>query len=212
MLINLLRKAYYRWILNPGPVFMSQNKLYSSYKIGEGSYGKPEVVFWDAGAQLEIGRYCSIAPGVTILLGGEHHHDWVTTYPFSLLFEEAAALPGYPYTRGDVSIGNDVWIGQDALVLSGVTIGDGAVVAARSVVAKDVAPYSLVGGVPSRHIRYRVPEASISALLQIAWWNWPWAKIKEALPLLYSSEVEAFIAKYGRDRAPSEKGIDCLTH
>jgi virginiamycin A acetyltransferase len=126
------------------PYLMSENPAYSSYDLGEGSYGYPEIAFYDAGAGLRIGKYCSIAPKVTILLGGEHHHDWVSSYPFSLMNEAAKGLPGYPFTKGDVVIGNDVWIGYDALILSGVTIGNGAVIAARSLITKDIEPYSIV--------------------------------------------------------------------
>ncbi|HWP45496.1 MAG TPA: CatB-related O-acetyltransferase [Blastocatellia bacterium] len=175
---------------------MAQNKRYSAFQIGVGTYGRPNIVYWDAGAKLIIGRYCSIAPGVTILLGGEHRVKWVTTYPFSLLFDEAKDLPGYPYTKGDVIIGNDVWIGQEAMILSGVRIEDGAVIAARSVVTKDVAPYSIVAGNPAQHIRFRFSESEIESLLKIAWWNWPWPKIQEAWPLLQSPDIQSFIDKY----------------
>ena len=172
---------------------MKANPRYSAFEVGEGSYGYPDVVFYDAGAKLVIGRYCSIAPGVTILLGGEHHLDWVTTYPFSLLVDDAKGLGGYPYTRGDVIIGNDVWIGYDAMILSGIKIGDGAVIAARSVVTKDVEPYSIVAGNPARLLRLRFPEHIIEALREISWWNWPAEKIKEAWPMLQSDRIEEFI-------------------
>jgi acetyltransferase-like isoleucine patch superfamily enzyme len=176
---------------------LSDSPKYSSYEVGEWSYGEPEVVYYDSGAQLRVGRYCSFAPGVTILLGGEHHAEWVTTYPFSLVFPEAKALPGYPHTKGDVTVGNDVWIGQDALILSGVTIGDGAVVGARSTVTRDVEPYMICAGSPALAIRPRFPPQTIAALRRLAWWNWPLDKVKEAWPLLCSSDVEAFLQKYG---------------
>lgn len=178
---------------------MAQNRRYSAFSIGEGTYGRPKIEFFDAGATLKIGHYCSIAPGVVILLGGEHHSNWVTTYPFSLLFDEAKSLPGYPSSKGDVVIGNDVWIGEEALILSGVEIGNGAVVAARSVVTKAVAPYSIVAGNPARHLRFRFSEETIAALEQIAWWNWSWMEIKQAWHLLQSADVEAFVAKYSKE-------------
>jgi acetyltransferase-like isoleucine patch superfamily enzyme len=164
--------------------------------MGEWSYGEPDVVYWDAGADLRVGKFTSIAPGVTILLGGEHRVEWVTTYPFSLLLPDAAGLPGYPHSRGDVAIGNDVWIGQDALILSGVTVGDGAVIGARSVVARDVEPFSIWVGNPARHVRYRFAPETIAALQRIAWWNWPIERVKEAWPLLCSADIDAFIRKY----------------
>lgn len=177
---------------------MAENHRYSTYEIGEGTYGQPEVVFYDTGGKLKIGRYCSIAPKVTILLGGEHHHDWVSNYPFSLCYEKARNLGGYPMTKGDVNIGNDVWIGYDALILSGVTIGDGAVIAARCLVTKDVEPYSIVGGVPAKHIRYRFSEQVIESLLEIAWWNWSEREISEAWHLIQSPDVGEFIKKYSK--------------
>ena len=184
-----------------GSYFMAENKRYAAYEIGEGTYGRPDITFYDAGATLKIGSYSSIGPGVTILLGGEHHLDWVTTYPFSLLFDEARSLPGYPHTKGDVVIGSDVWIGHEALVLSGVTIGDGAVIAARSVVTKDVEPYSIVAGNPSRHLKFRFPESTIQSLLKIAWWNWPPEQVKAARPFLQSGDVDGFIAKYSKHQS-----------
>lgn len=177
---------------------ISENPKYARFRVGEWSYGEPEVVYWDTGANLTIGRFCSIAPGVTILLGGEHHHEWITTYPFPLVFREARAVPGYPHTKGDVTIGSDVWIGRDTLILSGVSIGDGAVIAARSVVTRDVEPYSICGGNPARCIRLRFPPATIDALQRIAWWNWPFDEIREAWPLLSSSNASAFIQKYAK--------------
>jgi acetyltransferase-like isoleucine patch superfamily enzyme len=177
---------------------LSENPRYSRFQVGEWSYGEPDVVYWDAGADLRIGRFTSIAPGVTILLGGEHHLEWVTSYPFPLLFADAQRLPGYPYSSGDVSIGNDVWIGQDVLILSGVTIGDGAVIGAGSVVAHDVEPFSIWVGNPARFVRRRFPPETIAALQRIAWWDWPIERVKEAWPLLCSADVDDFVQQYAR--------------
>ena len=198
MLKRLLRSFYHKVLADQEPYFMAENKKYSGYQIGVGTYGWPEILYYDAGATLKIGNYCSIAPGVRILLGGEHHVEYVTTYPFSLLLDEAKNLPGYPYSKGDVIIGNDVWIGQDAMILSGVCIGDGAVVAGRSVVTRDVAPYSVVAGDPARHIKFRFSQDTIDALLGIAWWNWPASEIRKAWPLLQSPDVDRFVEQYYR--------------
>ena len=197
-MVTFLRELIGKLRSPQGPYLMAENRRYASYDIGEGTYGRPTVDFYDTGAKLKIGRYCSIGPGVRILLGGEHHLDWVTSYPFSLMFDEAQSLPGYPHTKGDVVIGSDVWIGQDALILSGVTISHGAVIAARSVVTKNVEPYSIVAGNPARHLRFRFPEQTIQSLLQIAWWDWPSSEVREAWPILQSPRVDDFIAKYSR--------------
>lgn len=202
-MISFLREFVGKLRSPQGPYFMAENKRYAAYEIGEGTYGRPDITFYDAGATLKIGSYCSIGPGVTILLGGEHHLDWVTTYPFSLLFDDARSLKGYPHTKGDVVIGSDVWIGHGALVLSGVTIGDGAVVAARSVVTKDVEPYSIIAGNPARHIRFRFSDQTIQALLKIAWWKWPPEQVRAARPLLQSGDIDGFIAKYSKNLSGS---------
>ena len=103
---------------------------------------------------------------------------------------------GHPSCKGDIIIGNDVWIGAKSTVMSGVTIGDGSVVAAGSLVTKDVAPYSVVGGNPAKHIKYRFSTGQISDLLAIAWWNWDEGKIKEEAMTLWSTDLTHFIKKH----------------
>jgi acetyltransferase-like isoleucine patch superfamily enzyme len=177
------------------PFFMKDNRRYLKYEIGEWTYGKPRIRSWREGTTLKIGRFCSIADGVTVLLGGEHRVDWVTTFPINILFG-VERVPGLPHTKGDVVIGHDVWIGQNALILSGVQIGNGAVIAARSVVKESVLPYSIVAGNPAKHVKFRFSKLIIDDLQKIEWWNWPLSKIEEAWPLLLSSDIEAFIARY----------------
>ena len=191
-----VKKRIKRLFVPDEPFFMNKNKRYAKYHIGDWTYGTPQVFSWREGTTLKIERFCSIADGVIILLGGEHRIDWVTTYPFSKLFPKARGFTGHPRSRGDVIIGNDVWIGTDALILSGVEIGNGAVIAARSVVTEDVAPYSIMAGNPAKHIKFRFSESIIDDLQKIAWWDWPLSKIEEAWPLLLSSDIEAFIARY----------------
>ena len=191
-----VKKAIKKLFVRPEPFFMNQNRKYAKYEIGEWTYGNPTVRSWREGTTLRIGRFCALADSVVILLGGEHRIDWVTTYPFSKIFSEAKDFIGHPRSKGDVIIGNDVWIGRDALILSGVTIGNGAVVAARSVITEDVSPYAIVAGNPAKFIRLRFDKRIVADLQKIAWWNWPMSKIEEAWPLLLSSEIEAFIAKY----------------
>ncbi len=178
-------------------VFTNQNKQYAGFLIGDWTYGKPIIYHWNNETKLKIGKFCSIADGVRILVGGEHGNDWVSTYPFKAFFRSVRDVKGSKFTKGDVIIGNDVWIGSQALILSGVTIGDGAIIGAGSIVCKDVAPYSIVAGNPASQIRLRFDENKINALLKMAWWNWPDAKIEAALPLLYSGNLQLFIDHYG---------------
>jgi acetyltransferase-like isoleucine patch superfamily enzyme len=176
--------------------FTNQDEQYAMYAVGDWTYGKPLVYNWGTGTKLSVGKFCSFADGVKIILGGEHRTDWVSTYPFNVLFDAARSIKGHPATKGDVVIGNDVWIGSQAMILSGVTIGDGAVIGAGSIVCKDVAPYSVVAGNPARQIRLRFNEETVSALLKIAWWNWPIDKIEETLPLLLSDNLPELIKRY----------------
>jgi acetyltransferase-like isoleucine patch superfamily enzyme len=177
-------------------IFMNKNKTYKRFDIGDWSYGQPKVYSWDEGSTVKIGKFCSFADGVIIIVGGEHRIDWITTYPFSELFKKAKLFKGHPKSKGDIKIGNDVWIGANALILSGIEIGDGAVIGAGSVVVKNVEPYAIVGGNPAKLIRYRFDEQIIKKLREIAWWNWPILKIEEAWPLLLSSNINDFILKY----------------
>jgi acetyltransferase-like isoleucine patch superfamily enzyme len=166
------------------------------FKIGEFSYGRPKVRFANAGRKLSIGRYCSIADQVEILLGGNHRTEWATTYPFESLthwWPNAGSDRSTHVSRGDVVIGNDVWIGSGALLLSGISVGHGAVVGARAVVSRDVPPYAIVAGNPAKVIRFRFDEQTIAALLDIAWWDLPRADVEELVPLLQSERIEELI-------------------
>ncbi|MFH6599202.1 CatB-related O-acetyltransferase [Ectopseudomonas khazarica] len=172
---------------------------YPDYSIGVGSYGLPIVHDWQEGATLRIGAYTSIAEQVEIFLGGHHRSDWVTTYPFPAMIDEAADVSAYAFSRGDVVIGSDVWLCTGAMILSGVSIGDGAVVAAGAVVSRDVEPYSIVAGNPARHVRWRFSEDERQALLAARWWEWPEDEVRQVSRLLCSERLEAFLA-YARDR------------
>jgi acetyltransferase-like isoleucine patch superfamily enzyme len=171
---------------------------YPQFPIGTGSHGSPEIFFEGEGGSLSIGSYCSIAAGVKIFLAGEHRTRWVTTYPFNVLLNIGSNGDGHSLTKGDVCIGNDVWIAADALILSGVTIGDGAVIAARAVVAKDVPPYSIVGGNPAKVLRYRFEPATIEQLLAIRWWEWSEDKIRESLPIMLTDDIETFLHQHSQ--------------
>ena len=165
---------------------------YPQYSIGRGSYGVPEVHDWNEGTTLKIGSFCSISAYVQIYLGGEHRTDWVTTSPLCVMFENREILD-YGRSKGDVIIGNDVWICGNAIILSGVTIGDGAVVCNGAVVSRDVAPYSMVAGNPAKHVRYRFNAGTINELLQIKWWDWPEEILRKDIGLLLNTDIESFI-------------------
>ena len=165
--------------------------------VGRHTYGLSgdKVQFASPDTPLIVGAFCSIAGGVKIMCGGEHRTDAVTTYPvFELLLKKPEPIQ-YARTDHGVTIGNDVWIGQNAMVTAGVTIGDGAVVGANAVVTKDVPPYAIVGGVPAKLIRYRFPPETVSKLLALRWWEWDDDKIKAEAHLL-AGPVDAFVSRH----------------
>jgi acetyltransferase-like isoleucine patch superfamily enzyme len=166
---------------------------FPQFEIGRGSYGGLGVVDYGGGTRVRVGAYCSIAAGVQVILGGEHRTDWVTTFPFTEIDPRFAHIKGHPRTKGDINIGNDVWIGRDAFILSGVTIGDGAVVAARALVSRDVPPYAIVAGNPATLLRYRFAADVIERLVKAAWWTWPAERIEAAVPSLLSTDVLTFL-------------------
>lgn len=145
--------------------------------------------------RLIIGKFCSIACGAKFLFNsGNHKMASLSTYTFPLFFEEwdlekenvAQAWD----QKGDIIIDNDVWIGYEAVILSGVTIGDGAVIGCRAVVTKDVPPYTIVGGVPAKPIRKRFDEETIKELQKIKWWDWPEEKIAGKIPAIQAGDLE----------------------
>lgn len=166
--------------------------------VGAHTYGNPAIhTFAHDSTRLTIGSYTSIARGVTIVLGGYHPMDRVTTFPLRIRLGMAdAGTDGYPWSPGDVSIGSDVWIGTNATILSGVNIGHGAVVGAGAVVNRDVPPYAVVAGNPARVVRSRLPEELIQPMLEIAWWNWPEETVRNRAAQLSSPDVAGFVAAY----------------
>ena len=145
--------------------------------------------------RLIIGKFCSIACGAKfIFTSANHTARSLSTYPFPIFFEEWGLDKKQVTTawdnKGDTVIGNDVWLGYEAVILSGVHIGDGAIIGTRAVVTKDVPPYTIVGGVPAKEIRKRYNEETIRKLLQIQWWDWPFDKIQQSLPYIMNGEVD----------------------
>ena len=145
--------------------------------------------------RLIIGKFCSIACGAKFIFNCANHTlKSLSTYTFPLFFEEwnlpKSEVASAWDNKGDIVIGNDVWIGYDAVIMAGVTIGDGAIIGTRAVVSKDVEPYSIVGGVPAKEIRKRFAPDVIKRLLELQWWNWPDEKIHRAIPLIRIGKIE----------------------
>lgn len=165
---------------------------------GDYTYGRPQPIrtYGDDDSKVYIGKFCSIGFDTRIFLGGEHHPEWVSTYPFRVKFELPGVLEdGQPRSKGDVIIGNDVWIGAYTTILSGIRIGDGAVIGAGAVVTRDVEPYAIVAGNPARLIRKRFAEDEIKALLEIKWWEWDIDRILKNVHLFSSEHIDKFIQK-----------------
>ncbi len=150
------------------------------------------------GDKLVIGKFCALARGVRFIMNGANHKlSGISTYPFQIFgngWEKVMpAMDELPY-KGDTVIGNDVWIGYEALIMPGIKIGNGAIIAARSVVTADVAAYSIVGGNPARQIQARFAPDIVARLEALAWWDWPIETITRALPLIVANDVEALSA------------------
>ncbi len=152
--------------------------------FGKVSFARPKIIGCGA-AILKVGKYCSISNSATFILGLEHNSKWLTTCPFSVVDKNYRKYPYPTRSKGDINVGNDVWIGYEALILSGVKIGDGAIIGARSVVAKDVPPYAIVAGNPSKIIRYRFSPEVIEQLLELKWWDKPDEWISQNMVFTY---------------------------
>lgn len=145
--------------------------------------------------KLTIGKFCSIACGARFLFNSANHTmTSLSTYPFPLFFEEweldIKDITSAWDNKGDIFVGNDVWIGYEAVIMAGVTIGDGAIIGSRAVVTKDVPPYTIVGGVPAKSIKRRFTEKTISSLLEIQWWNWSRERIIQNIDAIKSGCIE----------------------
>ena len=143
-----------------------------------------------------IGKYCSIACGAKFLLNSANHTlRSLSTYPFPIFYEAwgtpVSEVSSAWDNRGDIVIGNDVWIGYEAVILSGVHIGDGAIIGARAVVTRDVEPYTIMGGVPARPIRKRYDEETIQRLLALRWWDFPPEQMRKCLDALEQGDLQA---------------------
>lgn len=148
--------------------------------------------------RLIIGKFCSIACGATFIFNSANHRqDSLSSYTFPLFYEEwqldKSQVASTWDNKGDIVIGNDVWIGYEATILSGVEIGDGAIIGAKAVVTKDVPPYSVVGGVPAKQIKQRFDSETIQRLRQLKWWDWSQEKIRQAIPYLKNGNIDRLL-------------------
>jgi acetyltransferase-like isoleucine patch superfamily enzyme len=168
---------------------------------GKHSYGIHNITLrsWNEGAHLYIGSFCSIAKNQTVFLGGSHRSDWTTTFPFGHIYNNnfpagrINGRHGHPATKGHVIIEHDVWIGIGCTIMSGITIGTGSILAAQSVVVKDVEPYTIVGGNPAKPIKKRFSENIICKLLEINWWDRSDEEINKIVPLLQTPPTEEIL-------------------
>lgn len=197
---NDYQTIYLNTIINNPNIIVGDYTIYNDFVNDPTQFEKNNVLYHYPINQdrLIIGKFCSIACGVKFLFNSANHTlKSLSSYTFPLFFEEwgldkknvASAWDN----KGDIIIGNDVWIGYEAVIMAGVHIGDGAVIAARAVVTKEVPPYTIVGGTPARKIRMRFEEETIAKLQQIQWWNWPVEKIRRSLPYIMEGTVDRLI-------------------
>ncbi|CDD35644.1 bacterial transferase hexapeptide repeat protein [Roseburia sp. CAG:309] len=190
--------VYLKNVVNNPNIEVGDYTMYNDFVQDPIDFAKNNVLYHYPVNQdkLKIGKFCSIACGAKFLFTSANHTmKSLSTYPFPIFFEEWQ-LDGKDIcdawdNKGDIVIGNDVWIGYEAVILSGVTIGDGAVIGSRAVVTKDVEPYTIVGGVPAKPIRKRFDEQMIKKLEKIRWWNWDEEQIRQNLEAIQVGDVDA---------------------
>ena len=149
------------------------------------------------GDQLIIGKFCALARDIKFIMNGANHKlDGFSTYPFQIFgngWEKVMPQIEQLLYKGNTVIGNDVWIGYEAVIMPGVQVGDGAIIAAKSVVVSDVAPYTIFGGNPAKRIRQRFDDEVVKALLEVAWWNWDMGKITRNLEKIVAADIAALL-------------------
>lgn len=188
-------------ITNPN-IKVGRFSYYSGYYHGHSfddcaRYLMPDRIDVD---KLIIGSFCSIGSGAAFIMAGNQGHqmEWISTFPFHYMKEEPAfndAINGYQ-NAGDTVIGNDVWIGAEAMILPGITIGDGAIIGTRALITKNVEPYTVVAGNPARVIRKRFSDDKIAMLLEMKWWSWPLDELKQVMKILTSGNIEALYTEW----------------
>lgn len=189
--------VYLKGIITNPNIIVGDYTMYNDFVSDPTQFEKNNVLYHYPvnHDKLIIGKFCSIACGAKFLFtSGNHTQKSLSTYPFPIFFEEwdldKKQVASAWDNKGDIVIGNDVWIGYEAVILSGVHIGDGAIIGTRAVVTKDVTPYAVVGGIPAKEIKKRYNEDTIRKLQQIEWWNWSFDKIQQFLPHIMNGEVD----------------------
>lgn len=185
--------VYLKHVITDASIQIGDYTMYNDFVHDPRDFEKNNVLYHYPvnREQLKIGKFCSIACGAKFLFTSANHAmGSLSTYPFPIFFEEwgldVKEITSAWDNKGDIIIGNDVWIGFEAVILSGARIGDGAIIGARAVVTKDVPPYTIVGGVPARPIRKRFDEATIEKLIRLRWWDWSENKIKDNIAAIQS--------------------------
>jgi len=190
---NYDRLCFLKNIVKNPNIIVGDYTYYDDFENVENFEKNVKYHFDFIGDKLIIGKFCMIASDVKFIMNGANHlTNALTTYPFAIFgkgWEDAMAGKQYPQ-KGDIIVGNDVWIGYNATIMAGVTIGDGAIIATNSTVIKDVEPYSIVGGNPAIEIKKRFPIDQIERLLQLKWWEWNIAKITENIQYLTDSDID----------------------
>ncbi|SFI64112.1 type B chloramphenicol O-acetyltransferase [Aerobium aerolatum] len=192
-------------VTNPR-ISVGRYSYYSGYYHGHSFDDCARYLLPDEGGdRLIIGSFCSIGSGAAFIMAGNqgHRNEWIGTFPFAFVPDAPefdGAANGY-LPAGDTVIGNDVWIGSEAVLMPGVTIGHGAVIGTRALVTRDVEPYTIVGGNPARPIRKRFSDAEIAMLLEMCWWDWETDALSAAIKLLTSGDVAALYAWWQREQA-----------
>ena len=190
--------VYLKNVVSDPNIEIGDYTMYNDYARDPRDFVKNNVLYHYPvnGDKLKIGKFCSIACGAKFLFtSGNHAMQSLSTYPFPIFFEEwnldARDICSAWDNKGDIIIGSDVWIGYEAVIMAGVTIGDGAIIATRAVVTKDVPPYTIVGGVPAKMIRKRFDDATIERLEKLRWWDWDAAKIQRNISAIQSGDIAA---------------------